>query len=483
MADTEAGAKDQVTRPALTFLGAAGTVTGSKFLVDTPKARVLVDCGLFQGARELRQRNWEPFPLSAAEIDAVVLTHAHLDHCGYLPALARQGFSGPVFATGYTAELAEIVLRDSARLLAEEAAHANSYGWSKHHPALPLYTEDDVSRAVRLITPVEPGQATGIAPDITLTLHHAGHILGSAWARLEFTGGRRSCTLVSSGDLGRPGHRLLRPPDPFTGADVLLVESTYGNREHSDEQALRGFADAITRTLTRGGSVIIPAFAVDRTEVILRTLRELHLAGEIPQVPVLIDSPMALAALGVYQKAIAARSSELRPEIIADGTEALDPGLLRELRTAAESITANKPAQPSLIVSASGMATGGRVLHHLRHLLPDARNTVLIVGFAAEGTRARDLAEGARTIKIHGEYVPVRAEIVQTDAFSAHADSGDVLSWLAGAPAPRTTYVVHGEPSAASALRDRLDTDLGWTAVVPATGERVVVKARGPESG
>jgi len=472
------GVKGQDARPALTFLGGAGTVTGSKFLVEARGVRVLLDCGLFQGARELRRRNWEPFPLPAREIDAVVLTHAHLDHCGYLPALVRQGFAGQVFATGYTAELAEIVLRDSAKLLAEEAEQANSYGWSKHHPALPLYTEDDVDRAVRQISPVDPGQVTIIAPHTALTLHHAGHILGSAWARLELTGGHRSCTLACSGDLGRPAHPLLRPPDPFTGADVLLVESTYGNREHADDQARQAFAEAITRTLERGGSVIIPAFAVDRTEVILRTLRELRQAGQIPLSPVLIDSPMALAALGVYQKAIAAHSSELRSEIVADGTEALDPGWMQELRTAAESMTANRPARPSLIVSASGMATGGRVLHHLRHLLPDRRNTVLIVGFAAEGTRVRDLAEGARTIKIHGEYVPVRAEIIQADAFSAHADADDVLSWLAGAPEPAATYVVHGEASAAAALRDRLDHELGWTAAVPALGERVTIRAR-----
>ncbi len=478
-----AGVKGQGARPALTFLGGAGAVTGSKFLVETPQARVLLDCGLFQGAPELRRRNWDPFPLPAREIDAVVLTHAHLDHCGYLPALARQGFAGRVFATGYTAELAEIVLRDSARLLAEEAEHANSHGWSKHHPALPLYTEDDVDRAVRLITPVDPGQVTGIAPQATLTLHHAGHILGSAWARVELTGGHRSYTVASSGDLGRPAHRLLRPPEPFTGADVLLVESTYGNRVHADEQARQVFAEAIARTLERGGSVVIPAFAVDRTEVILRTLRELRQAGQIPQSPVLIDSPMALAALGVYQEAIAARSGEFRPEIIADGTEALDPGWMQELRTAAESMTANRPVRPSLIVSASGMATGGRVLYHLRNLLPDHRNTVLIAGFAAEGTRARNLAEGARTIKIHGEYVPVRAEIIQVDAFSAHADAGEVLSWLAGAPEPAATYVVHGEACAAAALRDRLDRELGWTAVVPALGERVTIRARGNAAG
>ena len=474
---------DREARPALTFLGGAGTVTGSKFLADTGRARVLLECGLFQGARDLRRRNWEPFPFPAREIDAVVLTHAHLDHCGYLPALVRQGFSGRVFATGYTAELAEIVLRDSARLLTEDAEHANSYGWSKHHPALPLYTDEDVDRAVRLITPVEAGQPVGIAPQVTLTLHHAGHILGSAWAQLDLTDGRRACTIASSGDLGRPAHLLLRPPEPFTRADVLLVESTYGNRKHHDEEARQAFAGAITRTLGRGGSVIIPAFAVDRTEVILRTLRGLRHAGRIPLAPVLIDSPMALAGLAVYQKAIAARSGELRPEIIADGTEALDPGQTRELRTVAESMTANRPACPSIIVSASGMATGGRVLHHLRHLLPDPRNTVLIVGFAVEGTRARDLAEGARTIKIHGEYVPVRAEIAQTDAFSAHADADDVLSWLAAAPEPMTTYVVHGEPTAAAALRDRLDRELGWTAAVPNLGERVIVRARGQHAG
>jgi metallo-beta-lactamase family protein len=458
-------------------------VTGSKFLVDTGRARVLLDCGLFQGARALRRRNWEPFLPPAGEIDAVILTHAHLDHCGYLPALVRQGFAGRVFATGYTAELAEIVLRDSARLLAEEAEQANSYGWSKHHPALPLYTETDVDRAVRLITAIEPGQPAPIASQTTLTLHHAGHILGSTWAYLEFTGSHRSCSLASSGDLGRSAHRLLRPPDPFTGADVLLVESTYGNREHDDERARHAFADTITRTLNRGGSVIIPAFAVDRTEVILRTLRDLREAGAIPSAPVLIDSPMALAALRIYQKAIASRSCELRPEIIADGADALDPGRMQELRSAAESMTANKPLLPSLVVSASGMATGGRVLHHLRHLLPDPRNTVLIVGFAAEGTRARDLANGARTIKIHGQYVPVRAEVAQTDAFSAHADAGDVLTWLADAPAPVTTYVVHGEPSAAVALRDRLDRELGWTAVVPALGERVIIRPRQYDTG
>jgi metallo-beta-lactamase family protein len=473
---------DQESRPVLTFLGGAGTVTGSKFLADSGRARVLLDCGLFQGARELRRRNWEPFGFPPAQVDAVILTHAHLDHCGYLPALARNGFTGPVLATGYTAELAEIVLRDSARLLAEDAEHANSHGWSKHHPALPLYTEDDVDQAVALITPVPPGQAVPAGPQADLMLHRAGHILGSAWAKLTLTGRRGPVTIATSGDLGRPGHPLLRPPEPFTGADVLLVEATYGNRKHSAAAAREAFAGSITRTLRRGGSVIIPAFAVDRTEVILRTLRELRETGDIPASPVLIDSPMALAALAVYQRAIAARSAELRAEILADGPQALDPGQLTELRTVTESMTANSPAQPSLIVSASGMATGGRVLHHLRHLLPDRRNMVLIVGFAAEGTRARDLASGARVIKIHGEYVPVRAEVVEVDAFSAHADADDVLAWLSGAPQPAATYVIHGEPAAAAALRDRIDRELGWTAAVPDQAERVMLRSAAPGS-
>jgi len=467
-------------RTSLTFLGGAGTVTGSKFLLEHAGSAVLIDCGLFQGAKELRRRNWEPFPVDPRQIDAVVLTHAHLDHCGYLPALARNGFAGRVLATSYTAELAELVLRDSAKLLAEDAEHANLHGWSKHSLALPLYTEDDVERALALITPVEHGHVTRLTDAIQLTLHRSGHVLGSSWAELTLDQDGQSCTVVSSGDLGRPGHSLLCPPEPFTGADVLLVEATYGNRKHSDLPARQAFAEVINRTLGRGGSVLIPAFAVDRTEVVLRTLQQLRAENAIPPVPVLVDSPMALAGLRVYEKAIISGSSEIRPEIIADGPGALNPGLLSELRTPEESMTANHPAQPSLIVSASGMATGGRVLHHLQNQLPDRRNTVLIVGFAAAGTRARDLLDGARSIKIHGDYVPVRAEIVEIDAFSAHADADDILAWLAPATQPRVTYVIHGEAAGAAALRDRLDTELGWMAVVPSAGERVVIRSRQP---
>jgi metallo-beta-lactamase family protein len=478
----DASMPDPGRRASITFLGAAGTVTGSKFAVRTAGTTILLDCGMFQGARELRRLNWQQLPLPAASLSAVVLTHAHLDHCGYLPALVRQGFGGRILATPQTCELAEIVLRDSARLLAEDADHATTHGWSKHDPVLPLYTEQDVDAAVSLFAPIEPGEPTAIDRDARATLHRAGHILGSCWAELELRVGAGRRTVVSSGDLGRPAHPLLNPPEPLAGADVLLVEGTYGNRKHGDEQMRLDFADIINRTLGRGGSVVIPAFAVDRTEVILRTLREMRADGKIMTAPVLVDSPMALAGMRVYQKAIAERSADLRPEILADGPEALDPGQLSELHSVAESMTANHPARPSIIISSSGMATGGRVLHHLEHLLPDARNSVLIVGFAAEGTRARDLAEGARSIKMHGNYVPVRAEIAVADAFSAHADADDVLGWLSGATAPATTFVIHGEAVAAAALRDRIDRELGWNAVVPALGERVSVPAR-PSTG
>lgn len=466
------------SHPSITFMGAAGTVTGSKFAVQAGDTRLLIDCGLFQGTKELRLRNWAPFGLAPESLDAVVITHAHLDHCGYLPALVRQGFAGRVLATSYTAELAEIVLRDSARLLAEDAEHAETHGWSKHHPALPLYTEDDVDRALALFTPVEAGETTAVGRHAEVTLHRAGHILGSCWALLSLGAGAEHRTVASSGDLGRPAHPLLNPPEPFTGADVLLVEATYGNRAHGDVQMRQAFADVINRTLHRGGSVVIPAFAVDRTEVILRTLRQLRADGSVGHAPVLVDSPMALAGMRVYQKAITAHDAELRPEILADGVDALDPGDLAELHTVQESMTANQPVQPSIIISSSGMATGGRVLHHLEHLLPDHRNTVVIVGFAAAGTRARDLTEGAKSIKIHGENVPVRAEIAEVDAFSAHADSDDVLAWLSAAPAPAATYVIHGEPDSAAALRDRLDQQLGWNALVPALGDRFAIPAR-----
>lgn len=475
MSEAAAHAVPSVPRPALlSFLGGVGTVTGSKFLVESDHARILLDCGLFQGFAKLRRRNWDRFARDAADVRAVVVTHAHLDHCGYLPRLVRQGFRGPILATPHTARLAGIVLRDSARLQMEAARHADEHGWSKHRPAKPLYDETDVDRTLSFFDPIPVGADVEIMSGTRLTLHHGGHILGSAWARLTLEDGH---TLAVSGDLGRPGHPLLLPPEPFSGADVLLVESTYGDRRHDQESARSEFAAVIGRTLARGGTVVIPAFAIDRTEVVLHELTRLRETGVLPRsVPVYVDSPMALAALDVYRDAVRERSPELRPEILARGEAALSPAPFLAARTVQESIDINSAHGPAVIVSSAGMATGGRVLHHLHRLLPDPRNAVVVVGFAAAGTRARDLVDGARTLKMFGEYVPVRAEVADVPHFSAHADADQIVDWLRNAPAPHTAYVVHGEPAASATLRDRLDHELGWTAVVPRSGETVLVR-------
>lgn len=456
--------------PCLEFLGAAGTVTGSRFLVTTDQAKVLVDCGLYQGARELRARNWEPFPVNTAEIDAVVLSHAHLDHCGYLPALVKQGFTGPVFATQGTADLVAIVLKDSAHLLQEDAEHARQHGYSRHHPPIPLYTEEDVAAATSLIKVVGYDELLDVAPGMAATLHPAGHILGSSTVllTLEATGQR----LLFSGDLGRHNHPLLRPPAPPVEAETIVVESTYGNRKHQHDAAGE-FARTIRRTISRGGSVVIPAFAVDRTEVILMTLRQLRRSGQIPAVPVYVDSPMALASLHVYERAAEQRAVELRTDLGAT-RELFDPGDLHELRSVEESKTLNAPEWPCVIISASGMATGGRVLHHLAGMLPDPRNTVVLAGYQAVGTRGHALQDGVRALKIHGRYVPVRAEIADMPFFSVHADADELLEWLASAPSPPDTcFVVHGEPAAAAAMRGRIEAELNWVAAAPRYGEKV----------
>jgi metallo-beta-lactamase family protein len=356
----------------------------------------------------------------------------------------------------------------------EAAHHANEHGWSKHRPAKPLYDLDDVDTTIRYFDPVPIGTEIEITSDIRLTLHHGGHILGSAWVHLTLEDRH---TLAVSGDLGRPGHPLLLPPEPFSGADILLMESTYGNRRHDQQAAHSAFADAISRTCARGGTVVIPAFALDRTEVVLHELAQLRHAGLLPAaVPVFVDSPMALAALDVYREAVRDRSPELRSEILAQGPAAISPDPFLAARTVQESIDINSVSGPAVIVSSAGMATGGRVLHHLHRLLPDPRNTVVVVGFAASGTRARDLVDGARTLKMFGEYIPVRAEVADVPHFSAHADANQIMDWLRAAPAPHTTYLVHGEEAASETLRDRIDRELGWTAVVPRSGEAVLIR-------
>jgi metallo-beta-lactamase family protein len=458
------------TQCLLSFLGGAGTVTGSKTLVSHDGHRALVDCGLFQGQRALRRRNWQPLAVPASDIDTVLLTHAHLDHTGYLPALVRRGFRGRVHATRSTAALARIVLLDSAHLLEEDTRHAREHGYSKHARPEPLYTAGDVEAALRLLAPAEHGDVVPLPGGASAVFGRAGHILGSATVRVEVPGAATS--VLFSGDLGRPRHPVLRPPDPPPESRFVVVESTYGDRAHVDE-GLEQFAAVIRRTVARGGSVLIPAFAVDRTEVVLHALKRLIDSGDLPAMPVYVDSPMALRALSVYRQAIANGDDDVLPGL-GDGADPFDPGRLTELHTPEQSRSVNVPPWPCVIISASGMATGGRVLHHLEHLLPDPRNTVMLVGFQAVGTRARDLADGARHLKMHGRYVPVRAEVVDVQAFSVHADADELLTWLGRCPAaPDACFIVHGEPTASRTLAARIEDELGWLSVVPRAEERV----------
>lgn len=453
--------------PAATFLGAAGTVTGSKLLVEAPDASVMVDCGLFQGPREWRRRNWDPLPVDPASIGSVVLTHTHLDHCGYLPLLVRRGFTGPVVCSPATARLAEIVLRDAAHLEEEEAEYALRAGYSKHTPPLPLFDTADAEKAIGLLRPHAGTTPVALPGGARVSLHPAGHVLGSTFVALDVDGVR----LLVTGDLGRPVHPLLRPPAPAVDADVVVTESTYGGRTHA-ETGREVLAQAIRRTAARGGVCLLPAFAVDRTPSLLVTLTALRESGAIPDLPVHVDSPMALRALEVYRRAAADRDPQLRatvtPELLAGAHEAA---------TREDSERLNYPMGPCIIISASGMVTGGRVLHHLVAQLPDHRNSVILTGFQVPGTRGAALADGARQLKIHGAYVPVRAEVVVVDGFSAHADADEVVAWLSTVRPPHTAYVVHGEPGSSEALAARLGGELGWNAVVPEYLERVVLRA------
>lgn len=458
----------------LTFLGATGTVTGSKFLLTTGERRILLDCGMFQGEKSLRRRNWADFPVDPTTIGEVLLTHAHLDHCGYLPALVKQGFRGRILCTRYTGDLAAIVLRDAGHLQERDAEDAGRGGYSKHHPPLPLYGTADVEQTLPLLRTVEFDTEVDLGDGITARWTRAGHILGSASIRVSTPGG----SVLVSGDLGRVDHPVLRPRDVPPGADTVLVESTYGDRRHPKPVNLphEPLADAIRRTIERGGSVLVPAFAVDRTEVVLQTLGEMMRNERIPRVPVYVNSPMATAALDVYRGA----ADELRPDI--DPERLLDVGELHAVRSAEESrVLTDTKHPPAIILSSSGMATGGRVLHHLAKMLPDARNTVVLTGYQAVGTRGRALREGARQLKIHGHYVGVRAEILSDDEFSVHADADQLLSWVAGlTPRPATVYCVHGEGGASESLAARIRDELGLNAVAATDGEVVLID-RGAE--
>jgi len=427
----------------ITFLGAANTVTGSKFLLADENQQVLVDCGMFQGIKELRLKNWQPFPINPANLDAILVTHAHLDHCGYLPRLVRQGFRGKIYLTKNTAKLAEIILRDSAKIQMEDAEYARLKGFSKHNPPLPLYTDDDAEEAIKLFNIVEFRVKAQITKDVTAKFIPSGHILGAAFIELEFAEKK----LLFSGDLGRPEHPILVKPDQIAAQeyDAVIVESTYGDQTHQNPGSK--LADTINRTLARGGTVLIPAFAVDRTEVLLMQLKELMEANAIPEVPIFVDSPMASAALDCYRQAINETSPEIKTDVReSSGSDIFAMDNLFETQSVSDSKALNHLKRPAIIIAASGMATGGRVIHHLARLLPDSNNTVILVGFQAPGTRGRSLLDGAPSVKMQGGYVLVAAEIVHLPGLSVHADQGELLSWLfdSGAKA-KQIFLVHGE--------------------------------------
>ncbi len=461
--------------PALRFLGATRTVTGSRFLLEADQRRVLIDAGLFQGLKKHRLENWDPFPIPPAEIDAVVLTHAHIDHSGFLPALVRDGFQGRVVCTPDTADLCRILLTDSAHLQEEEARYANKVGYSKHSPALPLYTSADAAAALDLFDPQPLDEPIEVAPGMTVELRWAGHILGSASVLATLQTPRGECRVFFSGDIGRPTHPILSPPRPPPAADVFVIESTYGNRIHPDPaEDLERLAKCVSSTAERGGMTLIPAFAVDRTEVVLEAIHRLEAADRVPRLPIFVDSPMALAVLGLYRRALRSGHPGIRPHVTE--SEVFDTSRVTECRTVEESKDLAGLSYPSIIISASGMATGGRVLHHLERLLPDSRNSVVLSGFQAAGTRGRRLADGERTVKMFGRYVPVRADIEQMESFSVHADADELEQWLSSAETPPDTcYLVHGSEIASLAMRDIVDGHLGWPAVVPWPKERVLL--------
>ncbi len=448
----------------ITFLGATGTVTGSKYLVSSSKSRILVDCGLFQGYKHLRLRNRAPFPIDPKEIDAVVLTHAHIDHSGYLPLLVKNGFSGKVYCSAATKDLCAILLPDSGHLQEEEARYANKRGSSKHVPALPLYTLEDAERALKQFKPVPFGKDFD-AGGLSARLIPNGHMLGSGFVLIKDAG----TSLLFSGDLGRPNDLIMQAPSIVQRADYLVMESTYGNRRHDPSDPQIALAEIIHRTVARNGVMVIPSFAVGRAQTLLYYIHLLKATGAIPDIPLFLDSPMAANATRIFHEHRALhRLTDAQCDAMCRAAHIVN--------SPEESKALDQRRGPMIIVSASGMATGGRVLHHLKTFAPDARNTILFAGFQAGGTRGAAMLNGAENIKIFGEYIPVRAEVAVLDNLSAHADYGEILDWLEHFhAAPRTTFITHGEPAATDALRHHIEERFGWSVCVPDYLERVVL--------
>lgn len=441
---------------ALQSFGGAGTVTGSRHLLTGDNAKLLVDCGMFQGAKVLRERNWAPFPIDPKTIDAVVLTHAHLDHSGYLPKLVREGFEGPIYCTAATADLCAILLKDSAHIAEKDAEYANRKGYSRHKPALPLYTMRDAENALTQLHPIAFGSDENLPGGATLRFRRAGHILGAAIAEIRL----QDRTLIFSGDLGRYGDPFMLDPEAISRADYVVVESTYGDRLHPQIDPMDALGEIIERTARRGGTVVIPAFAVGRAQLLLYHLWMLKQAGRLQLVPIFLDSPMAIDAIELLCRHL--DDHRFSPKVCKESCEIAI--YVRDVE-ASKTVTANP--MPKVIIAASGMATGGRVLHHIKTLGPDAKNTILFSGYQAIGTRGAKILDGAGETRIFGQWTPIRAEIASLPMLSAHADSDEILRWLGGfAKPPRRTFIVHGEPSASEALRVRIDRDLGWDSAV-----------------
>jgi metallo-beta-lactamase family protein len=453
----------------LTFLGAAGCVTGSKYLVEAAGKRLLVDCGLFQGTNELKDRNWNPLPIDPKTIDYAALTHAHLDHTGWLPVLVKDGFRGPIFANPATIDLTAILLKDSAHLQLEETEHARKHKWSRHAEPRALYGPEDVDPVLRLLKPMLRSGAFTISPEFHVTSYDAGHILGSSSLDLTITENGKKIIVVFSGDVGRYDQPILKDPStPPSKADVLLCESTYGDREHAAGDPAELLAGIVNRVAKRGGSIVIPAFAIGRTQTFMYYLRQLEDQQRIPRLPVYVDSPMALSATDLYLKYKEDHDLEFSREEGSYGKgDPLDVHEFHLTRSVEESKGINNVKTPCIIISASGMVSGGRVLHHLAQRLPDARNAVILAGFQAQGTRGRALLEGAKMLRLFGQEVPVCAEILEMGQFSAHAGRSELLRWLTALPAPpRQTYLTHGEPKAAQSLQAVIEDKFKWPVAV-----------------
>lgn len=449
----------------ITFWGAAGTVTGSRFHVRTDTSQVLVDCGQFQGDRALRRRNWEPFPVNPSTIDAVILTHAHIDHSGYLPAFVRDGFRGTIFCTRATKDLCELLLRDSAMLQEEEAYYANKHKSSRHDPALPLFTIRDAEAALELLESRMFDHEFPVTDDITASFHRVGHILGASSVRLD----DGTSSVLFSGDVGRPEDPIMLSPEAPVEADMLVLESTYGDRSHSQSDPSAELAAIANETLGHGGILLIPTFAIGRSQTILHLLAEMRWTGKIPDVPIYLNSPMAIDATEImleYSSEHRLTNDECRR--ISDGvyfTSSVD-----------ESIDLTRKTGPMIILSASGMATGGRVLHHLRQVLPQTQSTVVFVGHQAAGTRGQLLIDGAKSIRIFGEFIDVQCSVRHIESLSAHADKDELIAWISQvASPPKVTYIVHGEPTAAESMCNAIETRLGWPVDIAGHGETVLV--------